>query len=59
MSNIFRKADVKVHMKEYKYFPHGYLNFDLPMTGISEAKEAVNQAIEWFIEMKDKLNYPG
>jgi len=37
-------------MKEYKYFPHGFLNFDMPLFGIKEAAKTVKTSIEWFKE---------
>jgi acetyl esterase/lipase len=48
------KLGRQVHIKEYKYFPHGFLNFDLPMVGITDSKECVNTAVDWFLEEKTK-----
>jgi len=41
---------VDVTCKEYINFPHGFISFNLPIAGISECKEAINQAIIYFRE---------
>jgi len=39
------KAKVNVKVKEYKYFPHGFLNFDMPLFGVKEAGETIDTMI--------------
>lgn len=47
---------INVTCKEYINFPHGFMSFNIPMAGISECKEAITQAINYFKDFiyKDK-----
>ncbi|CAI2383830.1 unnamed protein product [Moneuplotes crassus] len=41
---------VDVTCKEYINFPHGFISLNIPVAGISECKEPINQAIKYFKE---------
>lgn len=40
-----------VHMTEYEGLPHGFLGFDLPVNGVKETRDAVNQGIAYLQEL--------
>ena len=39
-----------MHLKEFRTFPHGFLNYDMPM-GIKECKRGVHQGTKWIKEL--------
>lgn len=45
---INNQVDIKA--KEFIWFPHGFLNYELPLAGIDECKKTNDQAIEYFKE---------
>ena len=49
---IFRKLGKDVELKEFKLMPHGFLSFNLPMSGLAkESKEGIKIGTNWLKEM--------
>ncbi|CAI2384024.1 unnamed protein product [Moneuplotes crassus] len=48
------EAGVDVRCKEYLYFPHGLLSYNLPVVGIKECQVCIDQAISYFEESIDR-----
>lgn len=53
---IFRLANLSVDIRfvEFQMFPHAFLNFDIPITGISECELPIAQGKDWLLEFRDK-----
>ena len=49
---IFRKLGKDVELKEFKLMCHGFLSFNLPMSGLAkESKEGIKIGTNWLKEM--------
>ncbi len=45
------KAGVDVFLKEYKYMPHGFLNYNAPFMGMKEeSTQAIDQCANWIMD---------
>ncbi|CAI2383957.1 unnamed protein product [Moneuplotes crassus] len=47
-------ADVDIRCKEYLHFPHGFLSMNLPVVGLEESRNCIDQAIAYFKESFDR-----
>lgn len=36
-----------VKLIEYEHFPHGFLNYDVPVVGMPQVDTAIQQIVEW------------
>ena len=53
---VLKLAKLKKDIKfiEYLMFPHAFLNFDIPVAGISECSKPIKKGAAWLKEFADK-----
>jgi hypothetical protein len=45
------KRDVK--LVEYEHFPHGFLNYGVPIVGLSNIDKILTQIVDWVVKEED------
>jgi acetyl esterase/lipase len=53
---VLKLAKLKKDIKfvEYQMFPHAFLNFDIPIAGISECEKPIKKGAQWLKEFAEK-----